>query len=67
MLILPTPARRNVVLDIETISLDPLDSKGALSALAGRIVCICMLFDDGVEVELSRRAHDPNLPAQRSA
>ncbi len=67
MRIKPTPTRRNVVLDIETLSLDPVDSKGALSALAGRIVCIGMLFDDGVEVELSRRAHDPNRPAQRSA
>ncbi len=67
MRILPTPTRRNVVLDIETLSLDPADPQGALSALTGRIVCICLLFDDGVEAELSRRAHDPNLPAQQSA
>jgi DNA polymerase elongation subunit (family B) len=50
MRILPTPTRRNVVLDIETLSLDPTDPKGALSALTGRIVCIGMLFDDGESI-----------------
>jgi len=39
--------RRIVVADIETVSIDSADSKGALDALTGRIVCIGMLFDDG--------------------
>jgi DNA polymerase elongation subunit (family B) len=39
--------RRIVVLDIETVSLDPANGKGALDALSGRIVCIGLLFDDG--------------------
>jgi predicted PolB exonuclease-like 3'-5' exonuclease len=47
MRIKPTPSRRNVVIDIETISNDPNDPKGALSAISGRIVCICLLIDDG--------------------
>jgi DNA polymerase elongation subunit (family B) len=47
MRITPTPKRRNVVLDIETLSLDPTDSQGALSAMTGRIACIGLLFDDG--------------------
>jgi predicted PolB exonuclease-like 3'-5' exonuclease len=47
MRIKPTPSRRNVVIDIETVSLDPNDPKGALSALTGRIACICLLVDDG--------------------
>ena len=43
----PTESRRLVVLDIETVSLNPIDTKGALDALTGRIVCIGLLFDDG--------------------
>jgi hypothetical protein len=39
--------RRIVTLDIETIPLDPTDSKGALDAMTGRIVCIGLLVDDG--------------------
>lgn len=39
--------RRTVVLDIETVALDPNDEKGALDAMSGRIVCIGMLIDDG--------------------
>jgi len=39
--------RRITVVDIETVSLDSTDSKGALDALTGRIVCIGLLFDDG--------------------
>ena len=39
--------RRIVVVDIETVSLDPNLDKGALDALTGRIVCIGMLMDDG--------------------
>jgi hypothetical protein len=39
--------RRTVVLDIETVALDPADGKGALDAMTGRIVCIGMLIDDG--------------------
>jgi len=42
--------RRNVFLDIETVSLHPEDEKGARSALTGRIVCICLLFDDGQQI-----------------
>lgn len=50
MRIKPSPSRRNVVIDIETVSLDPADPKGALSAVTGRIVCVCMLIDDGNEI-----------------
>jgi predicted PolB exonuclease-like 3'-5' exonuclease len=50
MNIKPTPSRRNVVIDIETISLDPNDPKGALSAINGRVVCICLLIDDGTQM-----------------
>lgn len=39
--------RRTVVLDIETVALDPNDEKGALDAISGRVVCIGMLIDDG--------------------
>lgn len=39
--------RRVVVLDIETVSLDPTDEKGALDAMSGRVVCIGMLIDHG--------------------
>ena len=39
--------RRIVVLDIETVTLDPVNPKGALDALTGRIVCVGLLFDDG--------------------
>jgi hypothetical protein len=46
----PTHYRRTVVLDIETVSLDSNLSKGALDALAGRIVCIGMLIDDGAQI-----------------
>jgi len=46
----PTPSRRNVFLDVETTALDNTNPKGALSALTGRIVCICTLTDDGVEL-----------------
>jgi 3'-5' exonuclease len=40
-------ARRTVVLDIETVALDPSVEKGALDAMSGRVVCIGMLIDDG--------------------
>ena len=39
--------RRTVVLDIETVALDPSDEKGALDAMTGRVVCVGMLEDDG--------------------
>jgi len=39
--------RRTVVLDIETVALDPSDEKGALDAMTGRVVCVGMLVDDG--------------------
>jgi DNA polymerase III epsilon subunit-like protein len=45
-----TQFRRTVVLDIETVSLDPNLAKGALDALTGRIVCIGILIDDGVRL-----------------
>src|ERR1700739_4773439 len=41
--------QRTVALDIETVSLSA-DEKGALSAIGGRIVCICLLIDDGKTV-----------------
>ena len=47
MRITPTASRRNIVIDVETIPLDPTDPKGALSAATGKIVCICLLVDDG--------------------
>lgn len=50
MHITPRHNRRNVFLDIETIPLDPADEKGALSAATGRIVCICLLIDDGHDI-----------------
>ena len=37
-------------MDIETVSLDPSDEKGALDAMSGRVVCIGMLIDDGQNV-----------------
>ena len=37
---------RLVVLDIETVTLDPSNDKGALDAMTGRVVCIGMLIDD---------------------
>lgn len=40
-------SRRIATLDIETVSLDPSDPKGALDAMFGRIACIGLLFDDG--------------------
>jgi predicted PolB exonuclease-like 3'-5' exonuclease len=43
---LATQYRRTVVLDVETVSIDP-STRGALDALTGRIVCICLLIDDG--------------------
>ena len=43
--------RRTVVLDIETVALDPSDEKGALDAMTGRVVCVGMLIDDGKEVK----------------
>jgi predicted PolB exonuclease-like 3'-5' exonuclease len=51
MTITPTPLRRNAFADIETVALDPSDTKGALSAITGRIVCACLLFDDGKTIQ----------------
>jgi hypothetical protein len=42
--------RRTVVLDIETVSLDAADERGALDAMTGRVVCVAMLIDDGEAV-----------------
>ena len=39
--------RRTVVLDIETVALNPSEEKGALDAVSGRVVCIGILIDDG--------------------
>jgi DNA polymerase elongation subunit (family B) len=47
----PTQYRRTVVLDIETVAVDPNIAKGALDALSGRIVCIGMLIDDGARLD----------------
>jgi predicted PolB exonuclease-like 3'-5' exonuclease len=41
--------QRTVAMDIETVSLSS-DEKGALSAITGRIVCICLLEDDGCAI-----------------
>jgi DNA polymerase elongation subunit (family B) len=46
----PTQYRRVVVVDIETVAVDPNLAKGALDALTGRIVCIGMLIDDGAQI-----------------
>jgi len=43
--------RRIVVLDIETVALDPSEEKGALDAMTGRVVCVGMLVDDGREAK----------------
>lgn len=43
--------RRTVVLDIETVALDPSDEKGALDAMTGRVVCVGMLIEDGREAK----------------
>jgi predicted PolB exonuclease-like 3'-5' exonuclease len=45
--------RRNVVLDIETVGLVQDDPRAALSALTGRIACICLLLDDGRDISES--------------
>jgi DNA polymerase III epsilon subunit-like protein len=42
--------KRLLVVDIETISLNPVNQKGALDAINGRIVCIGTLVDDGQKV-----------------
>lgn len=48
---LSTQFRRTVVVDIETVTLDPNLVKGALDALTGRVVCVGMLIDDGAQLE----------------
>jgi predicted PolB exonuclease-like 3'-5' exonuclease len=50
MNIRPSASRRNVVLDIETVTTDRSCPKGALSAPTGQVVCICMLVDDGANM-----------------
>jgi hypothetical protein len=49
-----TPERRNVVLNIQTRSLNSDDQKAALSALTGRILCIGLLIDDGQSIRRLR-------------
>jgi len=39
-------ACRTIVLDIETVSLEPGDEQGALNAMTGRVVCIGMLIEE---------------------
>ena len=53
-----TQYRRTVVVDIETVTLDPNLAKGALDALTGRIVCIGMLIDDGAQLEELTITHE---------
>jgi predicted PolB exonuclease-like 3'-5' exonuclease len=66
MRITPTLQRRNVFLDIETVALDPDDDKGALSAASGRIVCICLMIDDGQTIaEEAMIDQDENLIIRR--
>ncbi len=50
MRITPSCNRRNIFVDIETVTLDVADPKGALSAATGRVVCICLLVDDGQNI-----------------
>src|SRR4051794_18469544 len=50
MVVKPTQQNRHVVLDIETVTTNPDNEKGALTALCGRIVCICLLVDDGQSI-----------------
>lgn len=58
----PSTKHRLVVLDIETLSLDESDDKGALDALRGRIVSIAMLFDDGKHISTtSMTMHDEHM------
>jgi hypothetical protein len=55
----PAACRRTVVLDIETVALDPCQEKGALDAMIGRVVCIGMLIDDGeVATEITLAGED---------
>jgi len=46
----PTRYRRIVTVDIETVSTDPNNPKGALDGLSCQIVCIGVLIDDGVRL-----------------
>ncbi len=57
-----TADRRTVVLDIETVALDPSQEKGALDAMSGRVVCIGMLTDDGeVATEIMLASEDEHV------
>jgi hypothetical protein len=42
--------RRIITLDIETASLDPRDPEGAFDAKVGRILCVGILIDDGMNL-----------------
>jgi hypothetical protein len=44
-------SRRLAVLDIETVSLNPSHSKGALDGIDGRVVCVGLLIDDSVSLK----------------
>lgn len=46
----PSPTCRNVVLDIQTVPLDPSIPSGALSASRNRVASISMLIDDGYSI-----------------
>src|SRR5437016_4128285 len=41
----PSQSRRIAVIDIETVSEDPSDPRGALDSIAGRIVCIGLILE----------------------
>ena len=62
----PNQFRRLVTVDIETVSLNPSDVKGALDALTGRIVCIGLLIDDGEHIaEIALTDQDEGLLLRR--
>jgi predicted PolB exonuclease-like 3'-5' exonuclease len=46
----PSASRRNVVLNIETVTTNPSDPRGTVSAYARSVVCISMLVDDGTSI-----------------
>jgi predicted PolB exonuclease-like 3'-5' exonuclease len=55
----PNSSRRNIFIDIETVTLNQEDPKGALSAASGRIACVCLLIDDG-ETIIEESLADPD-------
>jgi len=43
----PTPSHRHIMFGIETVTTNPKNPKGPLSATSSRIACICLIIDDG--------------------